>query len=79
MLDCPTDGSIKIRDIVEEINNHTQDTNNPHTVTATQLGAIVSDVSGITGATTVTNIIALSQTDYESITPDANTLYIITG
>lgn len=39
---------------------------------------IPSSPSGITGATAITNIIQISQANYDAIgTPDANTLYII--
>jgi hypothetical protein len=41
--------------------------------------APASDPSGIAGATAVTNIVALTQADYDAIaTPDAATLYYIT-
>lgn len=38
-----------------------------------------SDSTGITGATTVTNIVQIGQADYDSLTPDAGTVYIING
>ena len=38
-----------------------------------------SDVSDVSGATSITNIISLTQAQYDAITsPDANTFYIIT-
>jgi hypothetical protein len=41
--------------------------------------AVVSNTTGITGADQVTNIVSLTQAEYNSIlTPDASTLYIIT-
>jgi hypothetical protein len=40
---------------------------------------IASDTTGITGASAITNIIAISQDDYDDIgSPDASTLFIIT-
>lgn len=39
---------------------------------------VPSDVTGITGASTITNMVQLSQANYDAIvTPDANTLYVI--
>lgn len=39
-----------------------------------------SDPTGVTGADTVTNIMSLTQAEYDAIaTPDASTIYIITG
>lgn len=40
---------------------------------------IVSDTTGITGADAVTNIVSLTQAEYDAIgSPDASTFYIIT-
>ena len=39
---------------------------------------VESDVTGVTGADAVTNIISLTQAEYDAITPDASTLYLIT-
>jgi hypothetical protein len=41
--------------------------------------AVVSDVTGVTGADAVVNIISLTQAEYDAIVaPDAATLYVIT-
>ena len=41
---------------------------------------VQSDVTGITGAVAVTNIVSISQADYDAIsTPDASTIYYITS
>jgi len=41
--------------------------------------AIVSNTTGITGADAVTNIVSLTQAEYNAVSvPDANTLYLIT-
>lgn len=41
---------------------------------------VESDVTGITGATAITNIVSLSQADYDALaTKDASTLYVING
>lgn len=52
--------------------------------TATQPADIAlmveSDVTGVTGADAITNVISLTQAEYDAIgTPDAATLYVITG
>jgi hypothetical protein len=51
--------------------------------TATQPADIAnmveSDTTGVTGADAVTNIMSLTQAEYDAITPDASTFYIITG
>ena len=39
---------------------------------------VESDVTGAIGADAVTNIISLTQAEYDAITPDASTLYLIT-
>jgi hypothetical protein len=50
------------------------------TFTISSSGLVKSDVSGITGATTITNIVQISQTGYDNISvPNSNTLYIING
>ena len=44
------------------------------------LGSYVeSDTTGITGADQVTNMVSLSQAEYDAITPNASTVYIIVG
>jgi hypothetical protein len=41
--------------------------------------SVLSVVVGITGASVVTNVVAISQADYDAITtPDSTTLYVIT-
>ena len=42
-------------------------------------GGVLSDPTGVTGADAVTNIISLTQSEYEAIgTPNAATIYAIT-
>jgi hypothetical protein len=41
--------------------------------------AILSNISGITGADRVYNIVSLTQNEYDSIVHDASTLYVIVG
>lgn len=41
--------------------------------------AVVSNVTGITGADQITNIVSLTQAEYDAITPSATTFYVITG
>jgi hypothetical protein len=40
--------------------------------------SVISDTTGVTGADQVTNLISLTQAEYDAITPAASTLYIIT-
>jgi len=40
---------------------------------------VESDPTGVTGADAITNIMSLTQAEYDAITPDAATLYVITG
>jgi hypothetical protein len=40
---------------------------------------VQSDISGITGADQVTNIVSLTQAEYDAITPNASTVYFIVG
>lgn len=51
--------------------------------TATQPADIAnmveSDPTGVTGADAITNIISLTQAEYDAITPDAATVYVISG
>ena len=51
--------------------------------TATQPADIAnmveSDPTGVTGADAITNVISLTQADYDAITPNASTLYVISG
>lgn len=46
---------------------------------STQTSAgVTSNISGITGASGINNIVSISQADYDSIDPkDPNTLYVI--
>jgi hypothetical protein len=42
------------------------------------IGAVASNVTGITGATAITNIVSLTQAQYDAIaTPSSTTLYVI--
>ena len=41
---------------------------------------VESDVTGVTGADAITNVISMTQAEYDAIvTPDAATLYVIAG
>ena len=48
-------------------------------VTLQKIAQLFSDNTGITGADRITNIVSLTQSEYDALTPDATTLYIITG
>lgn len=42
--------------------------------------AVKSDTTGVTGADQITNMMSLTQAEYDAISsPDANTFYIITA
>lgn len=46
---------------------------------ASDVGAVPSDPTGVTGADSITNMMSLTQAEYDAIgTPNATTLYIIT-
>ena len=40
---------------------------------------VPSDPTGVTGADAITNIMSLTQAEYDAITPNASTLYVIVG
>ena len=45
----------------------------------TALKAPASDITGITGATAITNIVSITLANYNSLTKDGSTLYVING
>jgi len=61
--------------------DNTADVDKPiSTATQTVLdGKISSDTTGITGADQVTNLVSLAQAEYDAITPDVSTVYMIVG
>ena len=61
------------------LSGHIADFTNPHQVTAAQAGAPASDPTGIPTGGAITNIVTLTQAAYDGLTPDATTLYLITG
>jgi hypothetical protein len=49
-------------------------------VTPAAIGAVQSNITGIAGADAITNVVSLTQAEYDAIsTPDASTLYVITS
>ena len=40
---------------------------------------VESDNTGITGADEITNIVSLTQAEYDALTPNSTTVYIITA
>lgn len=56
-----------------------QDNQNLHTTpNAIRAGLVESDVTGITGASAVNNIVTISQANYDAIAvKDPNTVYVI--
>lgn len=49
-------------------------------IAVSEHNAIPSDITGISGASAITNIVRLSQANYDLIsTPSASTLYVIEG
>ena len=47
-------------------------------VTLQAIARLFSDPSGVTGADAITNVMSLTQAEYDAITPDSSTLYVIT-
>jgi hypothetical protein len=71
-LSTPVKDSLALADTALQANSNISDLNNDS-------GYVVSDVTGITGADQITNIVSLTQAEYDAIvTPDPATLYIIT-
>lgn len=62
------------------INDNATDAESRMTTNTTNIaGKVSSDPTGVTGADAVTNIMSLTQSEYDAIgTPDASTFYIIT-
>lgn len=60
--------------------DNTSDLNKPiSTATQTALNLKVSsNVSGITGADAITNMVSLTQAEYDALTPSSTTFYVIT-
>lgn len=48
-------------------------------VTLQKIAQLFSDNTGITGADRITNIVSLTQAEYDALTPNATTLYVIIG
>jgi hypothetical protein len=48
-------------------------------VTLQKIAQLFSDNTGITGADRITNIVSLTQAEYDALTPQSTTLYIIMG
>ena len=48
--------------------------------TPANIGAVASDPTGVTGADAITNVMSLTQAEYDALgSTDASTLYVITG
>ena len=48
-------------------------------VTLQKIAQLFSDNTGITGADRITNIVSLTQSEYDALTPVSTVLYIIIG
>jgi hypothetical protein len=57
-------------------NTATQPGDNVSTLT-NDAAYVPSDPTGVTGADAITNIMSLTQAEYDAITPNASTLYVI--
>jgi len=64
--------------VQSNLNDHIADTTNPHSVTATQINAVES-LNTQTTVPACTGIETLTQAEYDGLTPDANTMYMIVG
>lgn len=47
-------------------------------VTLQSIARLFSDPTGVTGADAITNVMSMTQAEYDAITPNASTLYVIT-
>jgi hypothetical protein len=72
-------GSVSAEDVGLGNVDNTSDADKPVSIaTQTALDLKVGSVTtGITGADAITNIVSLSQAEYDAITPNASTLYVI--
>jgi len=61
-----------------QIDSHLSSSSNPHSVTAAQAGAVGNDDSE-TGASSVLNMVSMTQAAYDALTPVPTTLYVIKG
>lgn len=59
-------------------NSATQPGDNVSTLT-NDATYVPSNPTGVTGADAITNIMSLTQAEYDAITPNASTLYVIVG
>ena len=59
-------------------NSATQPGDNVSTLT-NDVAFIPSDPTGVTGADAITNMLSLTQAEYDAITPNASTFYVIVG
>jgi hypothetical protein len=57
-------------------NTATQPGDNVSTLT-NDAAYVPSDPTGVTGADAITNMMSLTQAEYDAITPNASTLYVI--
>lgn len=57
-------------------NSSTQPGDNVSTLT-NDAAFVPSNPTGVTGADAITNVISLTQAEYDAITPNASTLYVI--
>lgn len=64
--------------VQSNLDTHEADTLNPHGVTAAQTGAVDSNTTE-TGSVQIFNMVSMTQTAYDALTPIATTLYIISG
>lgn len=73
----PTTGAVTLAGTLAVANGGTGSTT--ASGARTNLSAVGSDITGIGGATQLTNMMQITQAGYNAITPNANTLYVIVG
>lgn len=54
------------------------DASSTNKVTLQNIARMFSDNTGITGADRITNVVSLTQAEYDALTPDSTTLYVVT-
>ena len=59
--------------------NKTQDLSSEEIAALKANDKVSSNTTGVTGADAITNMLSLTQAEYDAITPNASTFYVIVG
>ena len=75
-----TNATVAIDDHAPHHNDLADAINAVQTALGVNLGNVVSsNTAGVTGADAITNMLSLTQAEYDAITPNASTVYVIVG